>query len=504
MKWIKRLLILLIILLIWVTAIVAYCAYDPDMTQRIADALYGKNASTIRTDYSDPELDKYMAELRENVTLPAEALDMGNTSLAPEHTDKTISDADTPAKKDEADDNDPEKHTEYIAPKPADIKVPDSVSGKSGYEPVKETASEIGDDEPKQENPGFTGDDLIFDPLYYPYYQMLDDKGKHLYRQIFANAENLNTTFTPVEEINAKQLKSVFSAVYNDHPSLFWLDTAYSCKCRRNGEVVEIGLQFNKTAKDLDNAKQTFTENAEEILSDARKLDNDYEKEKFVHNALIDKITYAKNAPMSQSAYSGLVNGKTVCAGYARAFQYLLQQLDIPCYYCTGYAGESHAWNIVKLGDDYYNTDVTWDDTEAGNYDYFNKTDADYASTHMRQELSVNLPPCNGTAYRNLENAEPAAPDIPESSVLHSIQDYYNNCRYQMVQKGRGSYQFSNIVEGSDLLQEIFAAYQAKNYRQGYMDQTLTDINAQICDMSLSVEDLGQNRYRITHDVNVR
>ena len=53
-------------------------------------------------------------------------------------------------------------------------------------------------------------------------------------------------------------------------------------------------------------------------------------------------------------------------------------------------------------------------------------------------------------------------------------------------------------------MQEIFAAYQAKNYRQGYMDQTLTDINAQICDMSLSVEDLGQNRYRITHDVNVR
>ena len=504
MKWIKRLLILLIILLIWVSAIVVYCAFDPDMTQRIADALYGKNSSADRTDYSDPELDKYMAELRENVTLPAEALDMGNISFAPENTSENEMAPSGSDGKNETDGDRQEKSSEYIPPKPADIKVPDSVSGKSGYEPVKETASEIGDDEPKLENPGATGDDLTFDPLYYPYYQMLDDKGKHLYRQIFANAEDLNQTFTPVEEINAKQLKSVFSAVYNDHPALFWLDTAYSCKCRRNGEVVEIGLQFNKTAKDLDNAKQTFSENAEKILSDARKLDNDYEKEKFVHNALIDKITYAKNAPMSQSAYSGLVGGKTVCAGYARAFQYLLQQLDIPCYYCTGYAGESHAWNIVKLGDDYYNADVTWDDTEAGNYDYFNKTDADYASTHMRQELSVNLPPCNGTAYRNLENPEPAAPDIPESSVLHSIQDYYNDCRYRMVQKGRGSYQFSNVIEGADLLQEIFSAYQAKNYRQGYMDQTLTDINAQICDMSLSVEDLGQNRYRITHDANVR
>lgn len=504
MKWIKRLLILLIILLIWVSAIVAYCAYDPDMTQRIADVLYGKKPSTAQTDYSDPELDKLLSELRENVTLPAEVLDMGNVSIAPENTAEKEAVPSNLTGEKEPDSNSQEKNAGYVPPKPADIKVPNSVSGKSGYEPVKETASEIGDNEPKIENPGATGDDLTFDPLYYPYYQMLDDKGKHLYRQIFANADSLNQTFTPVEEINAKQLKSVFSAVYNDHPSLFWLDTAYSCKCRRNGEVAEISLAFNKTAKDLDNAKQTFAENAEKILSDARKLDNDYEKEKFVHNALIDKITYAKNAPMSQSAYSGLVNGKTVCAGYARAFQYLLQQLDIPCYYCTGYAGESHAWNIVKLGDDYYNADVTWDDTEAGNYDYFNKTDEDYASTHMRQELSVNLPPCNGTAYRNLEINEAAAPDVPESSVLHSIQDYYNDCRYQMVQKGRGSYQFSNVIEGADLLQEIFAAYQAKNYRQGYMDQTLTDINAQICDMSLSVEDLGQNRYRIKHSVDVR
>lgn len=504
MKWIKRLLILLIILLIWVSAIVAYCAYDPDMTQRIADVLYGKKPAAAQTDYSDPELDKLLSELKENVTLPAEALDMGNISIAPESAPEDKPAFPDPAEMNEPDEDKQEKNAEYVAPKPADIKVPDSVSGKSGYEPVKETASEIGDNEPKQENPGATGDDLTFDPLYYPYYQMLDDKGQHLYRQIFANADSLNQTFTPVEAINAKQLKSVFSAVYNDHPSLFWLDTAYSCKCRRNGEVAEIVLQFNKTAKDLDNAKQTFMENAEKILSDARKLDNDYEKEKFVHNALIDKIAYAKNAPMSQSAYSGLVGGKTVCAGYARAFQYLLQQLEIPCYYCTGYAGESHAWNIVKLGDDYYNADVTWDDTEAGNYDYFNKTDADYASTHMRQELSVNLPPCNGTAYRNLEINESAAPVIPESSVLHSIQDYYNDCHYHMVQKGRGSYQFSNVIEGADLLQEIFAAYQAKNYRQGYMDQTLTDINAQICDMSLSVEDLGQNRYRITHNVNVR
>ncbi len=112
-------------------------------------------------------------------------------------------------------------------------------------------------------------------------------------------------------------------------------------------------------------------------------------------------------AEMNQSAYSALVNGQTVCAGYARAFQYILQQLGIPCYYCTGFAGESHAWNIVMLDGEFYNVDTTWDDMGIGTYDYFNKTDKDYADNHIRQELSVYLPPCNGQAYRNLEqNAE--------------------------------------------------------------------------------------------------
>ena len=47
-------------------------------------------------------------------------------------------------------------------------------------------------------------------------------------------------------------------------------------------------------------------------------------------------------------------------------------------------------------------------DAAAIRYDYFNKTDADFASTHVRQNLSVYLPACNGTAYRQ-ENTTGAA-----------------------------------------------------------------------------------------------
>lgn len=77
--------------------------------------------------------------------------------------------------------------------------------------------------------------------------------------------------------------------------------------------------------------------------------------------------------------------------------QYLLQQLGISCYYCTGYASQSHAWNTVVLDDSYYNCRT---------YDYFNKTDADYAGNRIRQDLSVYLPPCNGQTYRDMEKED--------------------------------------------------------------------------------------------------
>ena len=93
---------------------------------------------------------------------------------------------------------------------------------------------------------------------------------------------------------------------------------------------MEIELKFNRTAQDLENARQIFRENADQILAGVQALPDSYGREKAVHDALIDKITYDMGAEMNQSAYSAMVNGRTVCAGYARAFQYLLQQLGIP------------------------------------------------------------------------------------------------------------------------------------------------------------------------------
>lgn len=408
--------------------------------------------------------------------------------------------------------------SEYIPPEESELVIPENVSGRNGYRQIQDAQEQIDDTDAEllrnQLDTGNTGDGLTFDERYYPYYAMLNEKGKHLYRQIYANGNERNQAFAPVESVTAQELRNIFSAVYNDHPELFWMETAYSGKYVRSGQCVEIDLRFNRTAQDLEREKVRFDDNAEQILSGARNLSSDYDKEKYVHDALIDRITYNMGAEMNQSAYSALVNGQTVCAGYARAFQYLMQQLEIPCYYCTGFAGESHAWNIIRLDDGFYNVDTTWDDTGDGTYDYFNKTDADYASSHIRRDLSVYLPPCNGQAYRNLEPEEVQETEdsslrnledtgLTEAQVFTDLQGYYADCYDHMLQNGRGRYTFSNVLEGNALVEQWYQDYQYDRFRQAYMEDAMTQINATSCEITLEVEELQGGRYLIRHELYV-
>lgn len=491
MKILKKLFYFLAGMLIVFCALIIACAFRPEMAENIAAFLYaGRNQPAVENAQGDSE-----AEMTAN--LPIGSGENQNTA-------------------------DVRKNEKMEADGVLDIpitrqnsaSVPETVSGRNGYQEIQDDEEQIDEETARQlQNrlgAGNTGDGLKFDAAYYPYYAMLNDKEQHLYRQIYANAGEGHAAFAPVESVSPEQLKNVFSAVYNDHPELFWMDTAYACKYTERGSCVEIDLQFNRTMQNLDSAKAAFDKNAGYILEEAGKLPNDYEKEKYVHDALIDKIFYNVSAEMNQSAYSAMVNGETVCAGYARAFQYLLQQLGIPCYYCTGYAEERHAWNIVALDDGYYHVDVTWDDEANGSYDYFNKTDADYADSHLRQDMSVNLPACNGQAYRNLEPdswesslRNLADTGIGEDQVLNNMQAYYDNCYSQIVQKGMGNYTFYNVLNGEQLLDKWYQNYQMENYKQGYLEAAMTALNATSCSMSLQVEQLQGDKYLVGHEISM-
>lgn len=406
MKILKKILVAIAVLTALLCILILLCAVNPKITEKLSGLVSGdaRPKQTEEVETSQPlAADMNFVPEQE----PAEA-----DSVLPEETPAEEHSQESARSSQEQEPSKPEETDTvvrgtngYEAPSEYDIEVPEAVSGKSGYQPITEKSEELPDAEGGEYTSdlgfGELGDSYTFDPLFYPYYAMLDTKGQHLYRQIFANANAFNGAFVPVEAVPVSEIKNVIMAVYNDHPELFWLNTAFVCKYDKNKICAELELEFNITQEDFPETSAQFYNTVNTLLSQVQNL-SDYEKEKRVHDLLIDMIEYDKGADMNQSAYSALVEGKSVCAGYARAYQYLMQRLGIPCYYCTGFAGEDHAWNIVALDDGYYNVDVTWDDTPGGEYDYFNKNDQDYADTHVRRDLSVNLPKCEGQKYLNL------------------------------------------------------------------------------------------------------
>lgn len=91
-----------------------------------------------------------------------------------------------------------------------------------------------------------------------------------------------------------------------------------------------------------------------------------------IHNYLIDHVEYDfSNSPDNKkfSIVGAVINGKAVCEGYARTFKYLCDLYDIPCILATGYTEDEfsnqkirHMWNYVRLDNEWYAVDVTWDD----------------------------------------------------------------------------------------------------------------------------------------------
>lgn len=274
---------------------------------------------------------------------------------------------------------------------------------KNWIQQIEGTLTSVKSDMGFYEDSGITGEEYTFDTTYYPYYGFLSDDAKVLYKQIYANALELETSFVPVIEITVSEVINVVNAVYHDHPELFWMESGYTYKYTEDNICVHVNLNFNETANDIENSKKVYEEKANAIINQAVLLESDYEKEKYVYQALLDQVEYDESAQLHQSPYSALVYGKSVCAGYARAFQYIMLQLGIPTYYCTGET-EGHAWNIVKLENGYYNVDVSRADVKNSPNRYFNRTDDELSGTHKRSGYSVLLPRCRAKTYSGMED----------------------------------------------------------------------------------------------------
>jgi transglutaminase/protease-like cytokinesis protein 3 len=90
------------------------------------------------------------------------------------------------------------------------------------------------------------------------------------------------------------------------------------------------------------------------------------DKIKKIHNYIIDNTTYDKDRSdnkivkyKSDNAYGVLIENYGLCGGYTDAMMLFLEKLNVPNYKI---ATENHIWNYVKIENDWYHLDLTWDD----------------------------------------------------------------------------------------------------------------------------------------------
>lgn len=114
-----------------------------------------------------------------------------------------------------------------------------------------------------------------------------------------------------------------------------------------------------------------------------------YQKVKLIHDYIVNNTEY-DTSYTNYNAYSALINKSSVCQGYSLLAYKMLIEAGVPTKIVTGFGdGEAHAWNIVKIGEVWYNLDCTWDDPITSNgeqilqYDYFLKNEKDFIN-HMR------------------------------------------------------------------------------------------------------------------------
>jgi len=181
--------------------------------------------------------------------------------------------------------------------------------------------------------------------------------------------------------------------------------------------------------------EQEMDEAVEDLL---KELDlgkkSDYEKiygiyDYICHHVVYDDANLNNQAhTLKYTAYAALINGTSVCQGYATLFYRLALELGVDARLIPGdSSGGAHSWNIAELNNLYYNLDSTWDANVAANgwdYQYFLKCEANFPD-HARWEdyttaEFVKAYPMATTDYTPGTEPEPTEPQPTEHT--HSYQ----------------------------------------------------------------------------------
>ena len=219
---------------------------------------------------------------------------------------------------------------------------------------------------------------------------------------------------------------------------------------------------------------------------------SDYEKTLAIYRWVTGNVAYEKNTTASnQTAYSALVNGEAVCNGFATLLECMLNAVGIDCIYAGGVnpnSGIGHAWNLVKLNNQYYLCDSTND-----RYDKFGRflITPDSSGNFNVYVLDIDTLDYQGVNFDNLNLATQDYTDQIIGRTDELTEQY--NCKHDFQSTGEiipptctdpGYYESictkCGVIDNSSITNEFELGH---NYQTVHKEPTCTEQGGdyQIC-----------------------
>lgn len=311
------------------------------------------------------------------------------------------------------------------------------------------------------------------------YFKQLTEEEQRVYRELLkgirAREKEFYLTISDDDSIDRS-----YHAVLKDHPEIFWVHnrekiykTTYS-----DSDYCVFTPGYTYTDSEIDEIQTAMEQSFQEVRALIPEDAGDYEKVRIVYTYVIDHTQY-QTGEDDQSIAGVFWKKSAVCAGYAGAVQYLLERLDIPCIYVDGStkgSTEGHAWDIVKIGQEYYYVDATNGDQpdflngDAAQleehktiiYDYLCPFPEEYERTYTPSE-ELTVPACTAKDLDFYVLNQGYYED-------YSWQDIYDYCKMRMDNGAAVvRFKFGSQESFSEACQELLDDGVVQNVAQYYM-----------------------------------
>lgn len=244
------------------------------------------------------------------------------------------------------------------------------------------------------------------------YYWLLDEQMRIEYMKILEGIQNMDEDIDL--RVDEDSMKQVVKMVFADHPELFWLEQSYDYSMYDSW--VQIHPRYTCSAAEREERAVLVENTVQEALQSIPEGASAYQCVKALYTYVVKTVDYDVNASDNQNLYSSMVNRVSVCSGYAKELQYLLQRRGIQALFVEGDVEEMgpHAWLIASVDGEFYHVDPTFGDPTFESESLANTDElpemmqveyaylcCDNESILKTRTISTDLevPECDSTAY---------------------------------------------------------------------------------------------------------